>query len=113
MYFAGARIQLLRAWVQININRTLTGVNLDLYSSLLLLIHQTVLIKPLGFLRKQLEVGAGGREIILPPWRAIKEDLISCHCLSQRMLLCFLMFSAFGFNSALFSVSRLWHTFYS
>lgn len=45
MYFAGARIQLLRAWVQIIINRTLTCVNLDLYSSFLLLIHQTLLIK--------------------------------------------------------------------
>lgn len=37
--------------------------------------------------------------------------LISCHCVSQRMLLCFLVFSAFGFSSALFSVSRLQHVF--
>jgi hypothetical protein len=36
----------------------------------------------LGFLRKQLEAGTGGREIILTPLRAIKVELISCHCVS-------------------------------
>lgn len=58
----------------------------------------------MGFLRKQLDVGTGGREIILTPLRAIREELISCHCVSGRMLLFFLMF---GFHSALFRGSRL------